>query len=493
MSNDEQKPLAPHGINFDLDDRPTISPEEGGDAVPAGREIATVSDSVHVSLSRHGQILSAGRMLKSDRFPGCERDMPGQPTVEGVPNWREVDPSSSSSSASAASAAGVFGCAQPTRTGVRNAVAHLAAEGYERVVWVNMREEYVVYLGERSYCVKDRLDPFSNINLNGIKYQDLEESEEILCRELRKESVRFVGGDGKAGPRRVMLMDEAPTPANPNFGVPYHWWCYDDLESLSTIRRLYSSQNDGGAAIPVSYRRVPVTDEKAPEPKDVDHLIEFLREGDCCNPSSSSPPRENKKKVAFVFNCQMGRGRTTTAMVIASMVLTADAAAGTSETARDRGETIDDSDQLPSHPSLFLSKMCDILDDVDGVDSREVCDFVDAIIHKCRLMQDLRVEVGARYGAHAKQRQSLIGFLGEEDKYGMKHADASKMVSKKVDKHATAAEVYCNYLERYLLLLLIGAYVRTGTTDVLFTMWLDQMPSVSKRYWCLIETLHRNA
>lgn len=530
MDSNKQKSHSPpqSSINFDPDDRPTISAGES-DQVPDGRDIATVSDSVYVSLSRHGQILSAGRMLKSDRFPGCERHMKDQPTIDGVPNWRKVDllvlraqeeneSSNNNNNVNVPVGAGVFGCAQPTRTGIRNAVDYLAAEGYEKVVWVNMREEYVVYIGENSYCVKDRLDPFSNINLNGIKYQNLEESEETLCKELTKESLRFRknsavvvdedGGAAAAHLRRVMLMDEAPKPDDAFFGIPYHWWCYDHLESLSTIRQLYEEQGQNDSAIPVSYWRVPVTDEQAPSTKDVDDLIEFLRDCDDTDDGSCSP--EEKKKIAFVFNCQMGRGRTTTAMVIASMVLTAAAAAiaGTSETDENSGtgnsnnnSSETNNPKLPDHPSLFLSTMCTILNEIEGIESKEVCNFVDAIINECHLMQNLRSEVGARCDGHTQRRQSLLShfkststndFLVEEtDKYGRNH-DASKMVLKKVNKDATASEVYCNYLERYLFLLLIGAYVQTGTTDA-FTVWLDRMPSVSKQYWCLIETLNRNA
>lgn len=52
--------------------------------------------------------------------------------------------------------------------------------------------------------------------------------------------------------------------------------------------------------------RVPVTDEKAPKDSDFELLIQRL-----WNVPSDA---------ALVFNCQMGRGRTTTGMVIATLV-----------------------------------------------------------------------------------------------------------------------------------------------------------------------------
>jgi len=57
----------------------------------------------------------------------------------------------------------------------------------------------------------------------------------------------------------------------------------------------------------VEYLRVPVTDEKAP--KTSDFAILAARAWD--------PP----EGAALMYNCQMGRGRTTTGMIIASLII----------------------------------------------------------------------------------------------------------------------------------------------------------------------------
>ena len=57
----------------------------------------------------------------------------------------------------------------------------------------------------------------------------------------------------------------------------------------------------------VDYLRVPVTDEKAP--KTSDFAILAARAWD--------PP----EGAALMYNCQMGRGRTTTGMIIASLII----------------------------------------------------------------------------------------------------------------------------------------------------------------------------
>ena len=56
----------------------------------------------------------------------------------------------------------------------------------------------------------------------------------------------------------------------------------------------------------VQYLRVPVTDEKAPKSEDFGVLA-----GRAWDPPEGA---------ALVFNCQMGRGRTTTGMIIASLL-----------------------------------------------------------------------------------------------------------------------------------------------------------------------------
>ena len=56
----------------------------------------------------------------------------------------------------------------------------------------------------------------------------------------------------------------------------------------------------------VDYHRVPITDECSPEEKVCEKLIQIMRTVRRCD--------------GVVFNCQLGRGRTTTGMVIACIL-----------------------------------------------------------------------------------------------------------------------------------------------------------------------------
>jgi protein-tyrosine phosphatase len=72
-------------------------------------------------------------------------------------------------------------------------------------------------------------------------------------------------------------------------------------QSVLTPRELYEEMRSKG--FNVEYRRVPITDEQAPKLKDVDEMVDAVKES----------PLDSR----IVVNCQMGRGRTTTGLVVA--------------------------------------------------------------------------------------------------------------------------------------------------------------------------------
>lgn len=73
------------------------------------------------------------------------------------------------------------------------------------------------------------------------------------------------------------------------------------------MEELYSKVNRGLESVHVALYRVPITDEQAPLAPSIDTLIHIVY---------------SNFQDYFVFNCQIGRGRTTTGMVICSMALT---------------------------------------------------------------------------------------------------------------------------------------------------------------------------
>ena len=82
-------------------------------------------------------------------------------------------------------------------------------------------------------------------------------------------------------------------------------WKDANNKTILTPKEAYKQIEKEGYKI--KYFRVPVTDERAPEPKDFDDLLNIIKDIDI-------------KNTHLIFNCQMGRGRTTTGTIIASLV-----------------------------------------------------------------------------------------------------------------------------------------------------------------------------
>jgi len=108
-----------------------------------------------------------------------------------------------------------------------------------------------------------------------------------------KETQRYNGrfllhGETLIGPKEVGALGEV-----------YAFWKRVEAPGVQTIRTVYSNHPK------VSFWRWPITDEQSPEERDFEVLLDIL---------------ETERPAAVVFNCQMGRGRTTTGMVIARVI-----------------------------------------------------------------------------------------------------------------------------------------------------------------------------
>ncbi|MBI3928262.1 MAG: hypothetical protein HY319_22145 [Armatimonadetes bacterium] len=233
---------------------------------------------------REGSILNSNRILKRDQYPGVHQSAlqgSGQPPIPGAPNYRNPHETT------------LHGLGQPTIQGLR---AVLAASGAGPggsggpALWINLREEPVIYIDGQPLCLRDRRFPLGNLTATSISGRNLEEIEENLRQEVLAEAERNHG--------RIALHDESAD------GRLTQRELLLDPERVQTPRQIFDSLRSEGYR--VSYHRVPISDEKAPEPQDFDELVRLLKD---------QPPETPR-----IFNCQAGRGRTTTGMVIADLV-----------------------------------------------------------------------------------------------------------------------------------------------------------------------------
>jgi hypothetical protein len=120
-----------------------------------------------VVAARNGAILSAQTILKSDFFPGLQKQsLPER--VEGAANYRRVplllenvpiaDPSVHADHY-------VYGTGMPNTEGMRSALIKMGSQpgGPKKVMWTSLREEPVLYVNSRPHVLRLLDKPVTNI------------------------------------------------------------------------------------------------------------------------------------------------------------------------------------------------------------------------------------------------------------------------------------------------------------------------------------------
>lgn len=231
-----------------------------------------------VVAKRSGEVLLRHTILKSDHFPGCQNTRL-TPLLDGAPNFRQVE------------GLPVYGVAIPTISGLRMVLDLLgAAKSRRKVLWFNLREEPVLYINGRPFVVREADKPFANLEYTGIDRDRVEDMEGRLKADVLAEAGLYGG--------MVMVAHE-----DDSFQVIEEWEAVTEVD-VQTPAEVYTELIKDG--YDVDYLRVPITDEKAPKGGDFESLISR-----CWAPPEGS---------ALVFNCQMGRGRTTTGMSIGCLL-----------------------------------------------------------------------------------------------------------------------------------------------------------------------------
>ncbi|KAK4271120.1 hypothetical protein QN277_019857 [Acacia crassicarpa] len=334
-----------------------------------------------VMKARGGSVLGKKTILKSDHFPGCQNKRLS-PQIEGAPNYRQAD------------SLHVHGVAIPTIDGIKNVLEHIGAQiGGRRaqVLWINLREEPVVYINGRPFVLRDVERPFSNLEYTGINRERVEQMEDRLKEDILLEAARYGN--------KILVTDELPD------GQMVDQWEPVSCNSVKTPLEVYEELQMGGYL--VDYERVPITDEKAPKEMDFDALVHKISQADV--------------STEVIFNCQMGRGRTTTGMVIATLIYLN--RIGDSEEAIRRGEY------------AVIRSLVRVLE--GGVEGKRQ---VDKVIDKCASMQNLREAI-------ATYRNNI---LRQPDEM----------------KREASLSFFTEYLERYYFLICFSVYIHSERAAV---------------------------
>jgi len=262
--------------------------------VVAGDGIQTPDEST-VLHRRDGSILRAGHILKSDNFPGLAQL---DSKFDGVQNLRKVEVDGGRIR--------FVGCAQPTRQGIANLLTHLGPKGAK--LWINCRSEPVLYINGQPCSVKKRRDPATHLKWNVGDRRRTPELEDELQLEVQNEAREYNW--------KVMVHDEKNIEGEPVGEIVHDWVSLEkdhlgtlDTKKLQTLEQVYQEFSDK-----VSFVRWPVDDERAPQERRFDELAAQLTK-------FVSKHNEDEHGFTVIFNCHQGRGRTSTAMVLAHMLL----------------------------------------------------------------------------------------------------------------------------------------------------------------------------
>ncbi|MBM3464537.1 MAG: hypothetical protein FJX76_20775 [Armatimonadetes bacterium] len=389
----------------------------------APRAIPPEAAAEHVE-NREGLLLGPGMLLKADQYPGIhKRELErSQKQIPGAPNYRALSAGNGASDGER----NVRGVAQPTIDGIRGVLDDAGAgpggDG-KAAIWTNLREEPVVYLNGRPFNLRDSKHPFANLVNASASGRDIERQEDQLKDDILKEAAKNGG--------RLLIHDEGPD------GKVTSRWETVTPESVRTTKEVYNLLKQEGYK--VDYKRIPVTDEKRPEEKDVDELVNRLKDVDPDAP--------------MIFNCHAGRGRTTTGMVIAGLLRRAQNDSDKDESvtrSRPVHEDIREQGKYKRGEYKVILGLIDVLE--RGPKSKQEAD---AVIDQYADLQNLResiekLKVQSETGATAEQRKE-------------------------------ARERGQDYLERYFYTIAFDAYAKEqapGGFKQPFSEWMKERPEL---------------
>jgi hypothetical protein len=188
--------------------------------------------------------------------------------VEGASNFRRIKHTH------------VYGVAQPTVDGLRKVMRRLLLTDQphnEKILWINLREEPIIYINGIPYVLRDRYFTLRNIKVyQGITGDRLEQLEERLKQDVIREIMNYDG--------RILLHGEDKD------GNVLAAWEEVDVDDVMTVNEVMASvaaeimdelesDEEYNAFIRkdvLDYRRIPVTAEKEPEWSDFDDIRKLM-------------------------------------------------------------------------------------------------------------------------------------------------------------------------------------------------------------------------
>jgi hypothetical protein len=224
------------------------------------------------SYTRNGYVLTMHSVLKQDYRK--KRTSFVEPQISGAPNLYGME--------------NMYSVGQPTTFGVKNVLKFLSSPG--RCVWINLREEPVIYINGQPFVLRDKSFPFKNItSFKGISFKNVEEMEKRIKREVLIEA--------KINNGFIMLHEECEHQVLEE--------CYTMPLEVKTTREVFENLEGSSCA----YFRLPLSSHGfTVENKTIGELHEIIEKKKANNP-------------IFIFNSSRGFGRSTFAVILCTLIL----------------------------------------------------------------------------------------------------------------------------------------------------------------------------
>jgi len=228
-----------------------------------------------IDLSKH--------FIKPDMFDGIHILDETFQKVEGAPNLRQI------------SGFPVFGTGQPTEEAMVE-IINKAKSGKEneKIFWFTMRQEPLVYVNGQPYAPRDPENPHVNLEIK-MTVDQIEIVDRHLAKILKKRQT-------ESGNNTIKIHRDEEFAENPMDRVDIEdTITVDNIKSLEAVYEYCKEK----CKVDIVVVRIPNQEDQMPV-ESMDMIIDALKDEQASTPC--------------IFNCQMGKGRTTLGMMVASLI-----------------------------------------------------------------------------------------------------------------------------------------------------------------------------
>ena len=221
--------------------------------------------------------------IKPDIFDGIHILDDSIEKIEGAPNYRQIP------------GFPVFGTGQPTE-GAMVEIINRAKMGKEneKIIWFVMRQEPIIYINGNSFAPRDPDNTHVNLQTK-MDSDQIKSVESHLVKVVKRRK-------NESGNNTVKIKIDLDFAENPmDRGDDEDTLVIEEIKDLDSVYKYCREKCN----VNLEVIRIPVVEDQMPV-EYMDAIIDALK-----NESASTP---------CIFNCQMGKGRTSIGMVAACLI-----------------------------------------------------------------------------------------------------------------------------------------------------------------------------